>query len=333
MKSDSLYQHPQAVRASCIARSLGTSQITITASSPGGPDKTQLLTLTVGATPDYGLVVTNPSLTTHGHSSTVFNGTLTSINSYTNPVNLSCGVVAPPSCVASPASVTPSGSGTPFTVKVSSSISQAHSFNIASVGSDPAAIAHSAAVNFTALPVQSFDFTLSTTPPTVSVSAGKQTVLYSVDVSPTAGTFPNNVSFSCSTLPALTTCAFNPTQVQSGSGDSVVTLTISTTAPIPRSAKIVASTLAMVFPIAGVLWLGRRQRHRKPTAKKCRRITTMLILLYSALACVSCSGGLQGNGGEGSGSPGTPTGAYNITVTATSGTVTHSTQVGLTVTP
>jgi hypothetical protein len=150
---------------------LGTSQITITASSPGGPDKTQLLTLTVGATPDYGLVVTNPSLTTHVNSSAVFNGTLTSINSYTNPVNLSCGVVAPPSCVASPAR-------------------------------------HSAAVNFSALPAQSFDFTLSATPPTVSVSAGKQTALYCVDVSPTTDTFPGNVSFSCSTLPVLTTCAF-----------------------------------------------------------------------------------------------------------------------------
>jgi len=100
-------------------------------------------------------------------------------------------------------------------VTVSSSISQAYSFNIVGVGSNPAATAHSAAVNFTALPVQSFDFMLSATPPTVSVSAGR-TALYSVDVSPTTGTFPGNVSFSGSTLPVLTTCAFNPTQVQSG---------------------------------------------------------------------------------------------------------------------
>ncbi len=153
-----------------------------------------------------------------------------------------------------------------------------------------------------------------------------------MDVSPTTGTFPGNVGFSCSTLPALTTCAFNPTQVQSGSGDSVVTLTISTTAPVPRSARIVASMLAMAFPIVPTFWWGRWRRHRKATAKECRRITAILILLFGALACVSCRG-LQGNGGGGSGSPGTPVGAYNITVTATSGAVTHSTQVGLTVTP
>jgi hypothetical protein len=311
---------------------LGASQITITASSSGGSDKAQTLVLTVGAAPDYSLAITNPSLTTHVNSSAIVNGTLTSINGYSNQVNLSCGAGAPPSCVVGPASVVPTTSGMPFTVTVSSAISQAYSFNVTGMGSDPSAITHSAGVNFTALPVQSFDFTLAATPPNVSVSAGKQSALYSLDVSPTTGTFPNSVSFDCSTMPALTTCVFNPAQVPSGNGDSVVTLTISTTAPVPRSAMIVASTFAIIFPIAGVFWL-RQGRPPVKSRKQKRRIAITLVLFVSVLACVSCSGGLQGNGGGGSGSPGTPTGAYNITVTATSGTVTHSTQVGLTVTP
>jgi hypothetical protein len=48
---------------------------------------------------------------------------------------------------------------------------------------------------------------------------------------------------------------------------------------------------------------------------------------------VSCGGGLQGNGsaGAGTGNPGTPKGTYNITVTAICGSVTHSSQVSLTV--
>ena len=125
---------------------------------------------------------------------------------------------------------------------VSSAISQAYSFNIDAVGTDPGSISHSAAVNFTALPVQTFDFTLSATPPSVTVSAGKQLALYSLDVSPNTGSFPSSVTFSCSKLPALTTCTFNPTQVGSGSGDSVVTLTITTTAAIPASAKVACST-------------------------------------------------------------------------------------------
>ena len=87
---------------------LGMSQVTIIASTSGGPDKTQTLGLTVGAAADYALAIANPSLTTHVNSSAVFNGTLTSINSYASPVSLSCGTGAPPSCVVSPGSLTPS---------------------------------------------------------------------------------------------------------------------------------------------------------------------------------------------------------------------------------
>jgi hypothetical protein len=50
--------------------------------------------------------------------------------------------------------------------------------------------------------------------------------------------------------------------------------------------------------------------------------------------CVSCGGGLQGNGttgGGGNGNPGTPLGTYNITVTATCGQVMHKAQASLTV--
>ena len=151
--------------------------------------------------------------------------------------------------------------------------------------------------------------------------------------SPTTATFPNNVTFICSTLPALTTCAFNPAQVPLGNGGSVVTMKVSTTAPILRSANLAALTFVMIFPIAGVFWLGRRRSTGMPPSKKLRRMVITFALFLSVLACVSCGSGLQGNGGSGSGSPGTPTGTYNITLTATSGSVTHSTQMSLTVTP
>jgi hypothetical protein len=128
---------------------LGASQITIMASTSGAPDKTQTLALNVGAAPDYSLGIANSSLTTHVSSPAVFNGTLTSINGYGSPVNLSCGTGAPPSCIVNPASVTPSSLGTAFTVTVSSAISQAYGFNINGVGTDFAAIVHSAPVNFT----------------------------------------------------------------------------------------------------------------------------------------------------------------------------------------
>ena len=88
-----------------------------------------------------------------------------------------------------------------------------------------AGISHSAAVAFTALPSQTFDFTVGISPATASEPAG-QPAIFSLDVSPTTGSFPNNVSFSCSKLPALTTCGFNPSQVGSGSQNSAVTFTL-----------------------------------------------------------------------------------------------------------
>ena len=183
----------------------GTSQVTLTASTPGEPAKSQTLTLIVGAAPDYSLAIANSTLVGSVNVSAIFNGTLSAANGYGSAVTLSCGPIAPPGCVPNPASVIPTSGGTPFTVTVSSSVSQAYSFNIVGVGSDPSSLTHSAPVTFTALPNQNFDFTIVTVPPTsASVPAG-QAASFSIDVTPTTGTFPSDVTFSCSKLPALTT--------------------------------------------------------------------------------------------------------------------------------
>jgi hypothetical protein len=256
------------------------------------------------------------------NSSAVFNATLTAVNGYGSTVSLSCGPGAPPACVLSPASTAPSASGRHFTATVSSSISQSYSFNINGVGTDPAAIAHSTAVNFTAMPSQNSDFTMTLTPTIAAVAAGQSTI-FSLDIAPTTGTFPNNVTLSCSALPALTTCAFNPVQIDSGSGDSVITLSISTTHFLPRTARDAAMFLP-TLPLVGLFWLALPAYRSKR-----RRIPLAALVVFLAVVCLSCGSVLQGNGG--SGSPGTPPGTYNVKVT--SGTLTHSTQLTLTVTP
>jgi hypothetical protein len=212
-------------------------------------------------------------------------------------------------------------------VTVSSNISQDYSFNITGVGSDPAGVTHSQAVTFTASPNQSFDFTMGITPASASVPVGQPTI-FTVNVNSTTGSFPGNVSFSCSKLPALTTCGFNPTQVGAGSENSDVTFTLATTAPVPA---VRTSTLAVffpAFPIAGLICLKRRK-----SPHDLRQTILAGFLLLLSMGLLSCGGGLQGNGGGGSGSPGTPPGTYTINVTATCDSVTHTTQVSLTVTP
>jgi hypothetical protein len=158
----------------------------------------------------------------------------------------------------------------------------------------------------------------------VSIPSG-QTATYSLDVAPTSGTFPSNVTFSCVGAPALTTCAFNPSQLAPGSGDSVITVTTLTTAPTP-AAKTRATWL-ISLPMAGLLWMRRRQPHLR---KRDRYLFLMMLL---TLGSVSCGGGLQGNGSiVGGGSPGTPAGSYNLRISVAAASLTHSTQVNLTVT-
>jgi hypothetical protein len=305
---------------------IGTFPVIISAATPGGTAKTQTLSLVVGATSDYVLSITNPSLTTSVNSSAQFNGTLTALNGYASLVALSCGTGAPPTCTVTPASATPSSAATPFAVSVSSNISQSYAFNISGIGADAGATTHSAPVNFSAMPAQNFDFTMGITPQSTSIPAG-QPAIFSLVVNPTTGSFPNNVSFSCSKLPALATCGFNPAQVGSGSENSAVTFTLATTAPVAAARNIAVATFFLGFPLFGLVGL---KRQTFPNLRRCALATLLVTFIVGLL---SCGGGLQGNGGGGSGSPGTPAGTYTITVTAICGAVTHTAQISLTVTP
>jgi hypothetical protein len=305
---------------------IGTFPVIISAATPGATAKAQALTLVVGATPDYILSIANPSLTASVNSSGQFNGTLTALNGYASLVTLSCGTGAPPTCTVNPASATPSSASTPFAVSVSSNLSQSYAFNVTGIGADAGTITHSAPVNFSAMPSQNFDFTMGITPQSTSIPAG-QPAIFSLVVNPTTGSFPNNVSFSCSKLPALATCSFNPTQVGSGSENSAVTFTLATTAPVAAARNIAVATFFLGFPLAALVGLNRR------TLLNLRRCALATLLLIFIVGLLSCGGGLQGNGGGGSGSPGTPAGTYTITVTAICGAVTHTAQISLTVTP
>ena len=92
---------------------LGTFPLTINGIS-SGVNKAQNLSLTVTANADYTLLISNPSQAASAGSSATFNGTLTAFNGYSSPVNLSCGAGAPPTCMPSSSSVTPTPAGVAF---------------------------------------------------------------------------------------------------------------------------------------------------------------------------------------------------------------------------
>lgn len=138
--------------------------------------------------------------------------------------------------------------------------------------------------------------------------------------------FNGTVQFNCSGLPAESNCAFSPNTIAlSGTTTSAITtLTVTITGPhqvseLESPSRIWAWSIGGSFSLAGIFLVGMP---RKP------RIGGRLLLLVVfalLLAIVGCGGG-----GGGSSSPqphtdpGTPTGSFPVTVTATSGALSHS---------
>jgi hypothetical protein len=306
----------------------GTFPLTINGST-SGINKTQNLSLTVTANADYTLLISNPSQSAPASSSATFNGTLTAFNGYTSAVDLSCGAGAPPTCMPSPSSVIPTSGGVAFTVVASSNLAQNYNFNIVGQGTDPSATTHSYAVTFSS----TFDFSITNSSSAQSVKAGLSAT-YNLDAAPLGSNFPNSVTLSCTGLPARSTCSFNPAQVNSGSGDTPIVLTIATNAPIPTSAKLggkMGLALYSLFLPSLLIFAGwKRDSLKRQIPKNRKYFSFFLVLLALPLIGLlpACGGG---GGGGGGGQPGTPPGSYTVTVTARSGSLTHTASVALTV--
>jgi hypothetical protein len=184
------------------------------------------------------------------------------------------------------------------------------------------------------------DFSVTTSPPSQSqtVTAGRTTGAYSMTVAPnpTGSSFSGAVTLACSNLPALAQCLFNPpTPVSLGSTSQQVVMnisTVATTASLQEPGNYRLILFAMWLGLPGIVIAMRSGR--RPQLGKRWRLGPMLGLVLLALTLSSC-GGTSSGGGGGGGHPGTPHGPYTISVTASSGTgsgtISHSTTVGLVV--
>jgi hypothetical protein len=286
---------------------------------------------------NYTLQISNSPQTAPVNTLATFNGSLTGTSCFIYPVNLSCGTGNPPTCNVAPASLTPTVSGVPFTVTVSSDVAQTYTFNVTAVGTDPNATTHFFLATFNS----AFPFTVTSAPTSQSLVAG-QAATYDLDVAPSAGTFPDNVNLAYSGgCPSLSTCSLSSTQVSKSSGNTHVTFTITTTAPVlavMHSARTLRPSIyALWFALPGLLvvfgGLGKRRPHRKPFAFLLL-LTLMVLGLWLEIAC---GGGTQSGGaippgqsGTG-GKPGTTPGLYPFTITATMGSIQQAAQLTLTV--
>lgn len=179
------------------------------------------------------------------------------------------------------------------------------------------------------------DFSMTSPAPMASVAAG-QTATYSVSVSPGGG-FNQTVSFSCAGAPSLSTCTVSPSSATlNGTSATSLMITVSTTAAAivfpncPKSGPrypVNYRLLVLVWALSALALMvslvkGTHTRHSLAT------VSLLSLTICIGFALAACGGG-------GSSKPGTPAGAYSLTVTGTfnSGTTTlaHNTKLNLVV--
>jgi beta-propeller repeat-containing protein len=196
----------------------------------------------------------------------------------------------------------------------------------------------------------------SGSPSTETVTAGG-TSTYMLGVSPLGG-FNQTVNLSCTGAPSLSTCTPSPAAVTlDGTNAATVNVTVTTTAPtlvLPRALRIPPRFygpllfwpfgLAMLLAVAATSHRRRRPREsgdpwipasagmtNKRFAMKAGKLlapSSLGLALLMLLAWAACGGG---GGATVTHNPGTPAGTYTLTITATSGNLSHSTTVSLTV--
>jgi len=171
--------------------------------------------------------------------------------------------------------------------------------------------------------VTDFTFTI----PTANVTAPPNTTVnLNFTVTPVnSSTFPAPITFSISGLPTGATYTFTPSTLPAGSGTSVITLTI----PLPKAQALLHQerNLGKLAPIALALLLLPFGVRLRKSAKRLRRLTALLIWIAAGITATATLTGC----GAPFGYFGQPQQTYNVTVTATSGTLSHNSTVQLTV--
>ncbi len=186
----------------------------------------------LASAPDFEIEVPDSTLNGFPGTTPTFNGTVTALDGYNSSVTLTCiaGSTNPPTpCTPSPATLTPTASGTPFSVSVGAGTAITnYSFYLQGVGSDPNNTTHSTPL---VLDVVNFGLT-APTPNPINEPRGAASVPVSFEVT-AQGSFNQSVTLSCSFAPTIAgaTCAFTPSATVNPTQSSPANMTVSVTVP------------------------------------------------------------------------------------------------------
>jgi hypothetical protein len=161
-------------------------------------------------------------------------------------------------------------------------------------------------------------FTLSASPMTVTVAGGAVSSPVTITVNPTNG-FNAAVALTCAGAPAKSSCALSPTSITPPTTSALTFTAHAMIVPVPVSKPAPPLNMLRVVPFFVALMLLFLLRSSE-------RLRTRLAIVSVILVCgtlAACTGGYNNNN--------TPKGTYTLTVTGTSGTLTHNTTVSVTV--
>jgi Beta-propeller repeat/Cep192 domain 4 len=170
------------------------------------------------------------------------------------------------------------------------------------------------------------DFSISPNPSSVAVVAGHSTT-FTVTVSSISG-FAQTISLSCGGAPSTSSCVVSPGSVAlTANGTATATVTVSTIArtmlpPISTPRGLPRLPLMPLYVLALVILMALGIR-MLPAPRR-GYATACLMLLAPVVLMSACNGGKAVSSGSG-----TPAGTYQLIVTGTAGTNSHSVPVSL----
>jgi P pilus assembly chaperone PapD len=163
------------------------------------------------------------------------------------------------------------------------------------------------------------DFTLGAAPTTVTVAQGAVSTPVTITVNPTNG-FNSAVALTCAGAPVNSTCALSPVSITPPTTSALTFTAHAMLVPLPMTKPAPPLNMLRIVPLFFVLMLLFLLRSTE-------RFRTRLAMVSAIIICVTlaaCSGPNSPNNK-------TAKGSYPLTITGTSGALTHNATVTVTV--